>query len=62
MRNKELNSDDLQAIIYWHNKAFQDNDEDTEKYAKTLIKIQALSIYAQEEEEHANSLIRRRMR
>jgi hypothetical protein len=62
LRNKELNSEDLQAILYWYNKAFQDNDQDVEKYKKTLIKIQAFAIYQQEEEEYASNFFKRRFK
>ena len=52
MRNKELNANDLQSILYWYSKAFSDDeDDDVEVYQKTLIKIQALAVYAQEDEE-----------
>ena len=62
MRNKELTADDLQAILYWHTKAFRDSDEDVDQYKNTLIKIQALAIYAQEDEEWSTRFFRRRMR
>jgi hypothetical protein len=63
LRNKELSSEDLQAILYWYNKAFRDDeDDDVEVYQKTLIKIQALAIYAQEEEERFDSLFKRRFK
>ena len=63
MRNKELNSDDLQSILYWYNKAFRDDeDTDVEKYKKTLIKIQALAVYEQEDEEWSDKFFKRRMR
>lgn len=62
MRNKELSVDDLHAILYWYSKAFRDNVKESEEYKNTLIKIQALAIYAQEEEEHTSSCFRRRMR
>ena len=63
LRNKELNPEDLQAILYWYNKAFRDDeDDDVEVYQKTLIKIQALAIYAQEDEEWSDKFFKRRMR
>ena len=62
MRNKELTADDLQAILYWHTKAFKDSDEDADQHKNTLIKIQALAIYAQEDEEWSTRFFRRRMR
>jgi hypothetical protein len=62
LRNKELNSEDLQAILYWYEKAFGDGTEDVDKYKKTLIKIQAFAIYAQEEEEYASNFFKRRFR
>ncbi len=59
LRNKELNSNDLQSILYWYNKAFRDDeDDDVEVYQKTLIKIQALAVYAQEEEEWSDKFTR----
>ena len=62
MRDKELNPNDLQAILYWHSKAFNDDeDDDVEVYEKTLIKIQALAVYAQEEE-WSDRFFKRRMR
>jgi hypothetical protein len=63
LRNKELSPEDLQAILYWYNKAFRDDeDDDVEVYQKTLIKIQALAIYAQEEEEWSDKFFKRRMK
>ena len=64
MRNKELNANDLQSILYWYSKAFKDDDEDddVEVYQRTLIKIQALAVYAQEEEEWSDRFFKRRMR
>ncbi len=63
MRNRELNQNDLQSILYWYKKAFRDvEDDDVEVYQKTLIKIQALAVYAQEEEEWSGGFFKRRMR
>ncbi len=63
MRNRELNVEDLQAILYWYSKAFNDDqDGDHDIYRKTLIKIQALAVYAQEDEEWSNRFLNRRMR
>ena len=63
MRNRELNQNDLQSILYWYSKAFNgDEDDDVEVYQKTLIKIQALAVYAQEEEEWSDRFYKRRMR
>ena len=63
LRNKELSSEDLQSILYWYNKAFRDDeDDDVEKYKKTLIKIQALAVYEQEDEEWSDKFFKRRMR
>ena len=60
MRYRELNSNDLQSILYWYNKAFKDDeDDDVEVYQKTLIKVQALAVYAQEEEERFDSMFKR---
>ena len=63
MRNRELNQNDLQSILYWYSKALNgDEDDDVEVYQKTLIKIQALAVYAQEEEEWSDRFFKRRMR
>ena len=63
VRNKELSSEDLQSILDWYNKAFRDDeDDDVEKYKKTLIKIQALAVYEQEDEEWSDKFFKRRMR
>ena len=60
MRNKELNSNDLQSILYWYNKAFRDDEDDDVEviHKNTLIKIQALAVYAQEEEEWSDKFFR----
>ena len=39
-----------------------DEDDDVEVYQKTLIKIQALAVYAQEEEEWSDKFFKRRMK
>jgi hypothetical protein len=53
----------LQSILYWYNKAFKDDeDDDVEVYQKTLIKVQALAVYAQEEEERFDSMFKRRFK
>jgi hypothetical protein len=63
LRNRELNANDLQSILYWYSKAFNDNeDDDVEVYQKTLIKIQALAVYAQEDEEWSDKFFKRRLR
>ena len=63
MRDRGLNQNDLQSILYWYSKAFNgDEDDDVEVYQKTLIKIQALAVYAQEEEEWSDRFFKRRMR
>ena len=60
LRSKELNVDDLQAILYWYSKAFNDSkDEDQDTYKKTLIKIQALAVYAQEDAEWHDKFFKR---
>ena len=51
MRIKELSSNDLQSILYWYTKAFVDSDEISDHHKNTLIKIQAMAIYAKEDEE-----------
>jgi hypothetical protein len=62
LRNKELNIEDLQTILYWYTKAFENNDEETKIHKNTLIKVQAMSIYAEEDEKSSTDFIRRRMR
>ena len=62
MKNRELTADDLEAILYWYTKAFSDSSEDIDQHKNTLIKIQALAIYAQEDEEWSDKFFKRRMR
>ena len=62
MRNRELTTDDLEAILYWYTKAFSNSSEDIDQHKNTLIKIQALAIYAQEDEEWSDKFFKRRMR
>ena len=63
MRNRELNSNDLQFILRWYSKAFHSHDEeDVDIYQNTLIKVQALAVYAQEEEERFDSMFKRRFK
>jgi len=63
MRNRDLNSNDLQYILRWYSKALHDNDEeDVDIYQNTLIKVQALAVYAQEEEERFDSMFKRRFK
>ena len=61
MRHQELSVDDLEAILYWYTKAFEDDSKNIGNHKNTLIKIQALAIYAQEDEEWKNSFFKRRM-
>ena len=62
MKIKELSSSDLQSILYWYTKAFGDGDEIPDNHKNTLIKIQALAVYAQEEEEWSDKFFNRRMK
>ena len=62
MRHQELNVDDLEAILYWYTKAFDDDAGDIGTSKNTLIKIQAMAIYAQEDEDWKNSFFKRRMK
>ena len=39
MRNRELTTDDLEAILYWYTKAFSDSSEDIDQHKNTLIKF-----------------------
>ncbi len=59
---RDLNLDDLDAILHWYSKAFANDSTIGEQYKHTLIKIQAMAIYAQEEDERYSNLQRRRMR
>ena len=62
MKNRELTTDDLEEILYWYTKAFSNSSEDIDQHKNTLIKIQALAIYAQEDEEWSDKFFKRRMR
>ena len=62
MRSRELSIEDLETILNWHTKAFENNDEETKLHKNTLIKVQAMSIYAEEEDRSISDLARRRMR
>jgi len=57
----ELNIDDLDAILQWHSKAYE-NQEDPISHKSTLIKIKAMMIYALEEEDRHANFMKRRMR
>ena len=60
MRYNELSIDDLHTILYWYSKAFENNVDGTGLQKNTLIKVQAMAIYAQEEESSIGSFRRRR--
>ena len=62
LKNKELSKDYLEAILYWYTKAFDEDSEDIGIHKNTLIKIQALAIYAQEDEDWKNNFFKRRMK
>ena len=62
MRYQELSIEDLEAILYWYTKAFDEDTGDIETHKNTLIKIQALAIYAQEDEDWKNNFFKRRMK
>ena len=62
MKINELNSNDLQAILYWYAKAFGDSVEKTEQQKNTLIKIQAMAIYAKEDEDWTDKFFKRRFK
>ena len=57
----ELNIEDLDAILQWHSKAYE-NQEDPISHKSTLIKIKAMMIYALEEEDRQTRFMNRRMR
>ena len=62
MRTKELSSNDLQSILYGYTKAFVDSDEISDHHKNTLIKIQAMAIYAKEDEDWTDKFFKRRLR
>ena len=62
MKIKELTSSDLQSILYWYTKAFGDDDEIPDNHKNTLIKIQAMAIYAKEDEDWTDKFFKRRLR
>ena len=62
MRYQELSIEDLEAILYWYTKAFDEGTVDIGTHKNTLIKIQALAIYAQEDEDWKNNFFKRRMK
>ena len=62
MRYQELSIEDLEAILYWYTKAFDEGTGDIGTHKNTLIKIQALAIYAQEDEDWKNNFFKRRMK
>ena len=57
-----LNLDDLDAILLWYSKAFPNDRVHGQPYRDTLIKIEAMRIYAQEDAERYDYLRRRNMR
>ena len=57
MRLKDLNQNDLQNILFWYESSRHDGETHPVIHEQsTLIKIQAMLVYAQEEDE----LFRRR--
>ena len=62
LRYQELSIEDLEAILYWYTKAFDEDAGDIGTHKNTLIKIQALAIYAQEDEDWKNNFFKRRMK
>ena len=50
MRFRDLSLNDLQTILLWYQRSFGEFDELTEQDRDTLIKIQAMIIYAREDE------------
>ena len=57
----ELNIEDLDAILQWYSKAYE-NQEEPVSHKSTLIKIKAMMIYALEDEDRHTNFMRRRMR
>ena len=63
LRFNDLSIDDLHTILYWYSKAFENKTDETGLNKNTLIKVQAMAIYAQEEDESSSrNSYRRRMR
>ena len=62
MKIKELSSGDLQSILYWYTKAFGDTDEIPDNHKNTLIKVQAMAIYAKEDEDWSEKFFKRRFK
>jgi len=62
LRYSELGIDDLHTILYWYTKTFENNIDENGLHKNTLIKVQAMAIYAQEEEESSANRYRRRTR
>jgi len=50
MRFRELNQNDLQTILLWHKRSFDESDILTDQDRDTLIKLQAMIIYAREDD------------
>jgi hypothetical protein len=50
MRLRELNQNDLQTILLWHKRSFNESDILTDQDRDTLIKLQAMMIYVREDE------------
>lgn len=50
MRLRELNQNDLQTILLWHKRSFNESYILTDQDRDTLIKLQAMMIYAREDE------------
>ena len=57
---RDLNVEDLETILYWHRLANKKTSNKNEIPNKTLIKIQAMAIYAQEDNERFPYLFKRK--
>lgn len=57
---RDLNIEDLETILYWHRLANKKTSNKNEIPNKTLIKIQAMAIYAQEDNERFPYLFKRK--
>jgi len=51
----ELTSSDLENILLWYNRAFHQKDDCSQDDKKTFIKLQAMAIIEQEDQERFSS-------
>jgi len=58
----ELTKSDLECILLWYHRAFQENDDSTQSDKNTLIKLQAMILIEKEDEDDTLLSGFRRMR